>query len=166
MIDDRPQVVEKRRRLGDVERDTMMGTWNGPFLLTVVDRTSRYAKIAWIRRKCSTLVHQATVNLLRNEPVQTITNDNGTEFSKHRLTTKALGAQVYFSRAYRSWERGSNENLNGLLRQYFPRRMNLGNVTRAQIKHAEHQLNNRPRKCLGYRTPSEVHHELKRQALR
>ncbi|MFQ5544077.1 MAG: IS30 family transposase [Nitrospiria bacterium] len=166
MIDQRPSVVEERNRLGDYERDTMMGKWNGPFLLTMVDRTSRYAKIAWVKRKCSVLVHRATVKHLREEPVKTITNDNGSEFSKHKRTARALKAKVYFSQPYHSWERGTNENFNGLLRQYFPRRMDLSEVTSEELKSVEDLLNNRPRKCLGFKTPFEVQEQLKRQVLR
>jgi transposase, IS30 family len=161
MITERPVVVETRQRLGDFERDTVIGKADGPLLLTIVDRTSRLMKLAWLERKTSDLVHKATVRALRNEPVKTITNDNGTEFARHQKTSKALNAQIYFSHAFRSWERGSNENLNGLVRQYFPRRTSVGKYDPKQIRRVEHLLNTRPRKCLGFRTPLEIHAQLK-----
>ncbi len=165
-IDERPKVVEKRKRLGDFERDTVFGKLNGPLLLTIVDRTSRYAKLEWVEKKCSILVHKATVRALKNEIVNTITNDNGTEFVKHEKTAKALKTNIYFSKAYRSWERGTNENFNGLLRQYFPRKTCIGKPTRAELKRIERQLNTRPRKVLGWKTPLEVHRLLRSKVLR
>lgn len=155
-IGKRPKIVEKRRRLGDIERDTVFGSHNGPLLLTMVDRKSRYLWLAWLPKKCSELVHQATVKALKGYPVHTITNDNGTEFAKHGKTAKSLKAKIYFSRAYASWERGTNENTNGLLRQYFPRKKNIGYLTPAKIKALERKLNTRPRKCLGFKTPAEI----------
>lgn len=155
-ISKRPKIVEKRQRLGDIERDTVFGTHNGPLLLTLVDRRSRYLWIAWLPKKCSDLVHEATVKSLRGYPVRTITNDNGTEFAKHAKTAKALKAKVYFSRAYASWERGTNENTNGLLRQYFPRKKDIGYLSPAQVRAVQRKLNSRPRKCLGFKTPSEI----------
>lgn len=164
-IDQRPKVVEKRCRLGDFERDTVFGKLNGPLLLTLIDRRSRYAKLEWLPKKCSTLIHAATVRALKNEVVRTITNDNGTEFVKHELTAKELNTKIYFSRAYRAWERGTNENFNGLLRQYYPRYNCVGHPTRAQLKKVERELNNRPRKVLGWKTPAEVHKKLRSKVL-
>lgn len=163
-IEKRPGVVEKRARLGDYERDTIFGKARGALLLSMVDRTSRFTKLARNEYKSSDLIHVATVKCLKNEPVETITNDNGSEFSRHKQTAKALKAKVYFSHAYRSWERGSNENTNGLIRQYFPRRCAVGSAKR--VAEVERILNSRPRKCLGYRTPYEVHEFLKASALR
>lgn len=165
-IDRRPKVVDKRSRLGDFERDTVFGKINGPLLLTIVDRKSRYAKLEWIPRKCSRLIHKATVRALKRETVRTITNDNGIEFVKHEQTAKALGTKIYFSRTYRAWERGTNENFNGLLRQYFPRYKCIGQPTRAKLKWVERQLNTRPRKILGWKTPAEVHKRNRSKVLR
>ena len=166
MIDERPKEVDLRNRVGDFERDTVLGVHNGTLLLTIVDRTSRYLKIGWMRRKSSDVTHQLTVDLLKNEPVHSITNDNGSEFARYKKTSEALDTKVYFSRAYRSWERGTNENTNGLLRQYFPRKKDIGHPKPEKIKAIENQINHRPRKCLGYKTPWEVHRRLKRQVLR
>lgn len=156
MIEERSQVVESRERLGDYERDTMLGVFNGAVLLTIVDRSSRLLRIDWLRTKCPHLTHKSTVSLLKGLPVNTITNDNGGEFGKHLATAKKLKAKIYFSKAYRAWERGSNENLNGLIRQYFPRRRPIERVSRKKLKAIENLLNNRPRKCLGYKTPNEI----------
>jgi IS30 family transposase len=166
MIEKRPAVVEQRTRLGDFERDTLFGKADGSLLLTIVDRTSRLLKIKWIPKKTSDLIHYATVELLRKEPVRTITNDNGTEFSWHPTTAKALKTRIYFSRAYRAWERGTNENTNGLLRQYFPRKKDIGQPSAGYIKAIQDRINRRPKKCLGYQTPLEVHRQLLRQVLR
>ena len=161
-INERPKLVEKRTRLGDIERDTVFGVKNGPLLLTMVDRCSRYTYVAWVEKKCSHLIHLATVRKLKNQVVRTITNDNGTEFARHKETAKALQADIYFSKAYAAWERGTNENTNGLLRQYFPRKRDIGRLTPKQEREIEKKLNSRPRKCLNFRTPRDVHMELSR----
>ena len=160
-IEDRPQIVNERKRLGDYERDSLLGTANGSLCLTLVDRTSRLLKLAWLPKKQSNLVHQATLCCLHNEPVKTITNDNGAEFSMYQKTADILGVSIYFTHAYRSWERGTNENLNGLIRQYLPRNKPIQRLSPKEIHSIENLLNMRPRKCLGYRTPLEVHTELK-----
>ena len=162
---ERPKIVEKRTRIGDFERDLVLGQFNGTALLTIVDRTSRLVKIAKIEKRTSEQIHRATVRLLKNETVHTITNDNGQEFFRQEKTEKMLNTAVYFSQPYRSWERGTNENTNGLIRQYFPRETPIRADSR-EIKRVENLLNNRPRKCLGYRTPLEVHRKLRRQVLR
>lgn len=158
MIDERPKIVEKRARLGDFERDTVLGKFNGSVLLTIVDRTSRLLKLAWLPKKTAREAHEATVKLLKHESVCTITNDNGGEFRRHALTEQELQTKVYFSKAYCSWERGTNENLNGLLRQYYPRSQDIGKPTPSELRRVQERLNNRPRKCLGYQTPNEVHY--------
>jgi transposase, IS30 family len=164
-ITERPEVVELRNRLGDYERDTVYGKINGAMLLTIVDRTSRLSKLALIRKKTSKLVHQATLRLLKNEPLHTITNDNGAEFSSPDRTEKALNTKIYYSQSYRSWQRGTNENTNGLIRQYFPKETPIVESL-SLVKRIERRLNSRPRKCLGYKTPHEVHQQLKRRVLR
>ena len=156
-IDKRPKFIDKRMRIGDLERDTVFGKANGPLLLTIVDRTSRLVRIEPVPRKSASEIHKATMRALKRQKVYTITNDNGTEFAEHVETAKKLRVKVYFSKAYRSWERGTNENMNGLIRQYFKRKRSLANVTRKEIKQVERKLNNRPRKCLGFKTPFEVH---------
>lgn len=156
-ISKRPKKVEKRNRIGDYERDTVLGKASGAVLLTIVDRKTRYVHLAYLKRKGAEQAHKATVKLLKNYPVKTITNDNGTEFAFHQRTAKSLGAKIYFSKAYRAWERGTNENVNGLLRQYFPRRIAIPLLKKADLKKIEFKLNTRPRKCLGFKTPYELY---------
>lgn len=160
-IQRRPRIVERRMRLGDYERDTVLGKRGRPALLTVVDRTSRLLKLAWLPKNRAEYAHKATVSLLRNEPVETITNDNGFEFYFHKKTARSLGASIYFSSSFRAWERGTNENTNGLLRQYFPKKQDIGKLSNKQIKAISKLLNTRPRKILGYKTPLEIHSQLK-----
>ncbi len=151
-IDKRPAVAGSRSRLGDFERDTMKGK-DGHFL-TIVDRRSKLVRIRCILRNSGMPVHHATVEALKDIEVNTITNDNGKEFCDHVLTAKALKAEIFFSNPYCSWERGTNENTNGLIRQYFSR----STVPTPELaQHIEDRLNNRPRKGLGYRTPNEIH---------
>ncbi len=159
-ISEREEVVERRLRVGDYERDTMLGK-NGR-LLTIVDRASRLTKIAKLDKAnaFSFDTHLETLNLLKDEIVHTITNDHGTEFGLHDMTEKSLKAKVYFAEPYCAWQRGTNENTNGLIRQYFPKGTDFSKVSREEIKHVESLLNARPRKCLGYKTPNEVHRQL------
>lgn len=153
----RPPIVEKKKRIGDLERDLVCGTKQSAVILTINDRVSRRVKIGWMAKKSSRLVHQKTVKLLKGVKVLTLTNDNGSEFARHQQTEQKLKTKIYFSRPGCAWERGANENTNGLIRQYFPRSLAFESITPHQIRHAEERLNNRPRKCLGYRTPNEVH---------
>jgi transposase, IS30 family len=156
-ISKRSKIVEKRSRVGDYERDTVLGKRGGAVLLTIVDRKTRYVHLACLERNSAELVHRATVNLLKREPIKTITNDNGTEFAYHSRTSRALDAPIYFSRSYRAWERGTNENTNGLLRQYFPKWKAIPAVSKKELLKIQNRLNSRPRKCLGFRTPHELY---------
>lgn len=157
-IEKRPEVVERRSRLGDYERDTVLGKRGGPLFLTIVERKSGYVHIRQISQLNAKSVHRATVKALKNQHVKTITNDNGIEFAFHKDTAKALKTKIYFSRSYAAWERGSNENLNGLLRQYYPRKMAIPVLTSHQVRALQYRLNTRPRKRLGYKTPYELYH--------
>ena len=159
-IRQRPEEVEQRLRLGDYERDSMQGIKGGPVLLTIVDRTSRLTKIAKVEAVNALLTHKKTILLLQDLPVHTITNDNGSEFASHRYTAEELKTSIYFSDPYASWQRGTNENTNGLIRQYFSKGTDLSKVTDKEIQEVENKLNNRPRKVLGFRTPLEVQREL------
>ncbi len=156
-IDKRPKVVEKRCRIGDYERDTIRGKIGGPVLLTIVDRKTRYLHLGYVKRNSAELVHRETVRLLKNSPVKTITNDNGIEFAYHLKTSAKLKSPIYFSRSYRSWERGTNENTNGLLRQYFPKKTEIPKLGKRALQMIQDKLNKRPRKCLGFKTPHELY---------
>lgn len=157
-IEERPAVVEERKRLGDFERDLILGKESR--MLTIVDRVSKKTKIKKLPRHSSHETHFATLELLSGFKVHTITNDNGPEFSLHSLTAKELNAQIYFARPYCSWQRGTNENTNGLLRQYYPKGTDFNAISDEEIQKIEDRLNNRPRKSLGYLTPNEVHKRL------
>ena len=159
----RPAVVSKRKRLGDYERDTICGTGQDQsegVVLSIVDRTSRLTKLRYLPKKTARATHQATLHLLQGLIVRSITNDNGPEFADHHRTQEKLKAKVYFCHPRSFWERGTNENTNGLVRQYLPRSLDFRKLDPKQVKRAEKLLNGRPRKCLGYRTPHEVHRRL------
>ena len=158
-IDDRPKIVEIRKRKGDWERDTILGGDAGPVILSMTDRVSRLTYLDLLPKRTSKGVHESTIRILSKDPhLKTITNDNGREFGQHERTTSILGRPIYFAHPHRPWERGTNENTNGLVRQYFPKKTKFTLVTPEQVKTAETLLNHRPRKCLGYRSPFEVHH--------
>jgi IS30 family transposase len=160
-ISKRPKVVERRSRIGDYERDTLWGKHGGPVLLTIVERKSRYVRLESEKIMNAQAIHRATVRGLKNKKVFSITNDNGVEFAFHEKTSARLKTPIYFSRSYASWERGTNENINGLIRQYCPRKTALPLFTSKQLRALELKLNKRPKKCLGYKTPYEIYHKRK-----
>jgi len=157
-IDERPAIVDTRRRLGDWEGDTVIGKGRRGALVALVERKSLYTVIGAIWHNTAKAVRKAVVAGLtpHKNQVHTLTYDNGREFSDHEGIANDLEAQVYFAHPYASWERGVNENTNGLIRQYFPKRRDLTTVTKTEIEHAMNRLNHRPRKSLGFRTPYEV----------
>ena len=158
-IDERPAVVQARERIGDWEGDTVIGKGHGGILVTVVERTSKYTVLEGVAHKTAAAVRQAVTRGLQPYKawVHTITYDNGREFSDHAGMAQDLDAQIYFAHPYASWERGVNENTNGLIRQFFPKDQDLrGGVTDEQLTTVMDTLNHRPRKTLGYRTPHEV----------
>lgn len=157
-IDDRPQVVDDKSRVGDWEIDTVIGKGHSGALVTIVERLTNYTVSAQIASKSAAEVTQATIRLLRpfKDVVHTITADNGKEFAYHEKISKALSADVYFAHPYSSWERGLNENTNGLLRQYFPKETDFKVVTQGAVRKAVDRLNSRPRKGLGFKTPGQL----------
>ena len=157
-IDDRPAVVDSKRRFGDWEGDTVIGKGHRGALVTLVERKSLYTVIRSVLHKTAEAVRNAVVDGLTPhiDRVHTITYDNGREFADHEGMASDLEARIYFAHPYASWERGLNENTNGLIRQYFPKDRDLTTVTKREIEHAMDKLNHRPRKSLGYRTPYEV----------
>jgi IS30 family transposase len=158
-IEKRPAVVDKKERIGDLEIDLVVGKDHKGALLTVNDRATGLAKIVKVDSKDSTVVKDALVKLLYDfKPfLQTITSDNGKEFAQHAQIAKELEVDYYFARPYHSWERGANENMNGLIRQYFPKGMSFENITIEQVQNAENKLNNRPRKRFGFKSPNYIH---------
>ena len=167
-IEQRPAVVDQRSRVGDWEGDTVIGKGHQGVLVTLVERKSRYTLAAQLDSRHSNKVTQAIVELLgpHKRRCKTLTFDNGKEFAEHAFIAKCLDAKVYFAHPYCSWERGLNENHNGLLRQYFPKKTNLLKVTQDEVNEAVYRMNHRPRKCLGYRTPHEVFYGLETRPLK
>lgn len=157
-IDERPEVVEDKSRVGDWEIDTVIGKGHSGALVTIVERATNFTVSAQVNSKSAADVTQATIALLRpfKEVVHTITADNGKEFAYHEKISKALSAEVYFAHPYSSWERGLNENTNGLLRQYFPKDTNFKGVTQPEVGRAVKRLNTRPRKGLDFKTPGQL----------
>ncbi len=161
-IDERPAIVDTRDRVGDWEVDTVMGKQGTGALVTLAERKSRMYLVRRVDAKRAVDVRDAVIDMLRPYAAQvhTITADNGSEFVEHEEIAKALNAEFYFAHPYASWERGLNENFNGLLRQYIPKGTDLRTVTDEDVRQAEQRLNLRPRKCLGFRQPERVFREL------
>jgi len=156
-IEERPPIVDERSRIGDWEGDTVRGKGQSA-LVTLVERKSRQVVIRKVDRATAEQAAAAIIDRLSvvTSQVETITFDNGKEFAYHARIAEALNCKVYFARPYHSWERGSNENMNGLIRQYFLKGTNFDQVTDEEIAEVERKLNMRPRKCLGYQAPIEV----------
>ena len=159
LIEQRPAVVEQRGRIGDWEIDTVHGRGKA-CVVTVVERKTGLVRIGPIQRATKELTLARTVKLLRNERqrVKTITADNGTEFHNYRELESHLDTKVYFATPHHAWERGTNENTNGLIRQYLPKGTNLSGLTQRQCSRIAEQLNNRPRLRLGFKTPNKAYY--------
>jgi IS30 family transposase len=157
-IEQRPAIVDTRQRFGDWEADLLIGAAGQQALITLNERKSRYCLIAHLQRKSAPLVCDTLIGVLKPfaQYVHTLTTDNGKEFAHHQRIAAKLNAGFFFAHPYASWERGANENMNGLIRQFFPKKMRFQAITSKQIKLAMHRLNHRPRKCLGFKTPHEV----------
>jgi IS30 family transposase len=168
-LSERPLQIEARKQVGHWECDTVIGANHKGAVVTMVERKSGYGVIAKVTNKTSELVSSAIVDKLKPMAVRvkTLTFDNGKEFAAHAHIDAQLQSTTYFARPFASWERGSNENFNGLLRQYIPKKRSMSTVSDEEIRMIQNRLNNRPRKRLGFKTPAEVFHQsLKRVALR
>ncbi len=159
MITERPAIVERRARLGDWEIDTVHGRGK-PGTLTIVERKSGLVRIGKLARLGAQETLQRATTLLQSEPhpVRTITSDNGSEFHIYKKLEQRLGTKFYFATPHHAWEHATNENTNGLLRQYLPKQTCLRLLTQAQCTAIAKRLNNRPRLRLGFRTPNEVYY--------
>lgn len=158
-IANRPQIINSRRRYGDWEGDTVVGRKQRGALVTIVERKSGYLLAGKIDSRHAAIVRSSIARQYRSIPARlrkSLTLDNGTEFSESDRLTEELSLDVYFADPYCSWQRGTNENTNGLLRQYFPKGTDFTKVPAEAVARAKQSLNNRPRKRLGYRTPAEV----------
>lgn len=163
MIDSRPGTVETREEPGHWEGDTVIGSVHErACLLTLVERSSGLGLVAKLPHRTTKAVNRATLRLIRESglPFKTITWDNGTEFHGYKALEQATGVRCYFAYPHRPWQRGSNENFNGLLRQYFPKRKSLAKLQQHTCDHITLKLNSRPRKRYGYKTPIERLEEL------
>lgn len=158
-IHDRPAEVMLRNRIGDWEADTIIGTGHQGATVSLVERASGFAKLIVVPTREEKVVTKAIIKALRpyREKVLTITFDNGKEFAGHQKIAKGLKADCYFADPYSSWQRGSNENLNGLVRQYFPKgKTDFTRVSQKEMDEVERKLNNRPRKRLNWQSPAMV----------
>lgn len=157
-IDERPQIVEQKRRVGDWEVDTIIGKRHKGVLVTAVERKTKFTCIKHVADKKADTVTQALIDILSpyKNRVLTITVDNGKEFASHQKIAQALGAAVYFAHPYHAWERGLNENTNGLIRQYFPKNSDLTTPNIPMLRFVQNRLNQRPRKSLNFNTPFEL----------
>jgi transposase, IS30 family len=157
-IDQRPAVVAERSRLGDWEADTIVGAEHKGAILSLVERVSKYTLLHKLDHATSDKTGDAIIAKMRPHQriVHTITSDNGKEFAGHQRVAKHLDAGFYFAKPYHAWERGLNENTNGLVRQYFPKGSSFANVTAEDVERVQNLLNSRPRKTLGFQSPNEV----------
>ena len=156
-IDERPSIVDQKSRFGDLEFDTVIGKNHKGALFTCNDRFTKLVWIELLESKEAIPLKEAALAALAPMKglIKTITADNGKEFAEHKAIAKGLGADFYFAHPYHSWERGANENTNGLIRQYLPKGTSFENLTNEHVKQIQNKLNNRPRKALGYLTPIE-----------
>ena len=157
-IDQRPAIVNTKERFGDLEVDTVIGQNHQGALVTINDRKTGMVKIKKVETKEAHLVANAIVEKMTpfKELLHTMTADNGKEFALHQQISKDLDIDFFFAKPYHSWERGANENLNGLIRQYFPKKTDFNTITDEQVQWAEDKLNNRPRKRFQFQSPLEV----------
>ena len=158
-IDERPKVVDPRNRIGDWESDSVVGKSSASSIATHVERKSRYLVACKLADPSAKSMNQATIKSFRKieiGKIKTMTFDNGKEFTGFKELEKALETKTYFAKPYHSWERGTNENTNGLIRQFFGKGTDFDEITKSELDKKVELLNNRPRKCLRYRTPAEV----------
>jgi transposase, IS30 family len=168
-IEHRPAAANDRRRFGDWESDTVEGARGAGLIATHVERKSRYTRLGKLPNKKAATLSAVTCAVMKDLPRKlrrTSTADNGKEFADFKTIESALGMKVYFANPHASWERGTNENTNGLLRDFFPKGSDFRTISNARLAHVQKMLNNRPRKCLNYRTPIEVLNALPGVALR
>jgi len=157
-IDTRPEIVESKGRIGDWEGDTIIGK-DKSHILTHVERRSGYGMADKLEKGTAELTKEKTIERFEKIPKDkkhTITYDNGSTFAEHEMTEKETGIEVFFANPYHSWERGCNENFNGLLRQFFPKKSSFVRITQEDIDKVIRLINNRPRKRLNYLTPTEM----------
>jgi IS30 family transposase len=161
LISERPAAVETRRRVGHWEIDTVMGTGSRDCIVSLVERKTGLVLIGKLEDRTTESLNRRVIRLIKlhRGPFQTITSDNGTEFHDYKGIEKRTQARFYFATPHHSWERGSNENANGLIRQYLPKGESMEGLSQPQCNAIARKLNTRPRKRLGFRTPLECYNE-------
>lgn len=157
-IEMRPEIVDQKTRIGDLEADLIIGKGQKGALLTVIDRTSRYTFAKLLPNKTAAATAEAMIELLEpiKDIIHTVTVDNGSEFAHHEKISKELNAKVYFAHPYSSWERGANENVNGLIRQFIPKKSSFDGLTDGYVEKVVKNINQRPKKCLEFASPVDV----------
>lgn len=157
-ITERPAIVDRRTRLGDWEVDTIIGCNHKQAIVSLTERKSRLTLLAKVKYRKAEMVQKSIEFLLSpiSESVHTITSDNGKEFANHMDIAEKLQCDFFFAEPYSPWQRGLNENANGLVRQYFPKKYDFSNISQSDIQKVMNKLNNRPRKCLGMKTPFQI----------
>ena len=157
-IEERPEIVDQRQRIGDWEVDTIVGKGHHQAIVSLTERKSRLALLRKVDRRTAELVSDAMIELLYPvaDGAHTITADNGKEFADHQRIAQVLCVDFFFAHPYAAWERGTNENMNGLVRQYIPKNRELNSVTNDELVTIMNRLNHRPRKCLNFMSPFEV----------
>jgi len=158
-ISERPPVINKRERFGDWERDLMFAQSRKEALMTFVERKTLLTYLRWVKSKSPKEIAAKTIEAMSQTVCKSITNDNGFEFREHQYESDTLKVPIYFTNPYSSWEKGTCENVNGLIRQYMPKKEALKGLTDETIKQIEERLNSRPRKKLGFQTPLEASSE-------
>jgi len=163
-ISERPRKANERKELGHWEVDLIEGAHHSGYLLVAVERVTRFVRIGHLKRKHPDGVERRLIRMLEGYDIKSLTFDNGTEFSCHRRVGRALGAKTFFCRPYKSWEKGAVENMNGLIRQYFPKKRCLVRIPWQSVRAAERKLNDRPRKVLSYVAPESFEDRLRKAA--
>ncbi len=160
-IDERPAIVDKRQRIGDWEVDTIIGKGHRQAIVTLTERRSRLVLLRKVSKRTAELVGEAVIDLLQPhvDHVHTLTADNGKEFAEHARIARKLGVDFFFAHPHAAWERGSNENANGLVRQYIPKKRDFASVDDIELELIMSKLNHRPRKCLDFKSPHEIFFE-------
>lgn len=156
VIPEWPDEIRNRLRIGDFEGDTVYGKTGKGLLVTLVDRKSRFLFTSIIRSRNAGETREAIEKMLKGVNVNSISLDNGSEFSQFRELEAAIGAPIYFAEPHKPWQRGTNENTNGLLRFFFPKGYNFHTLSEVHLRRVTDLINNRPRKCLGWKSPAEV----------
>ena len=150
------EVIKKRLRIGDWEGDTILSKPGNGVIITLVDRRSKYLLATVCHTKKSEVIKDAIIKMFKGYPVKSISFDNGSEFAKFKEIERELKAPIYFAEPHKPWQRGTNENTNGILRYFLPKSCNFLEVTQQELDNIVNLLNNRPRKALGWKTPAEV----------